>query len=120
MRGRLGKTIRWRGSSAYPCLSGKALEALLISMRATSARYSGDSFCRISSTLWSSSSSSLRGADRKGVPPPSLSGGIWPRLLWESGCAPEQRAQQPPPAVLLPTAADATGQVISRTVSMLE
>ena len=72
-------------AAAYPRLmSGKAFEALLISIRATSARYSGESLFRISSTLCPSSAlGGLGGPFVNGVPPPSLSGGIAFRLLCE-------------------------------------
>ena len=53
-----------------------------MSMRATSARYSGDSLFRISSTLCPSSGAfALGGPDMKGVPPPSLRAGMASRLL---------------------------------------
>ena len=65
----------YRGCAHRGCRSGSALEALLMSMRATSARYSGDSLFRISSTLWASPALETPEAmPWKGVPPPSLSG----------------------------------------------
>ena len=56
-----------------------------MSMRATSARYSGDSLFRIASTLWPSPAlEAPEGMPWKGVPPPSLRGpAAAPALLWE-------------------------------------
>ena len=56
-----------------------------MSMRATSARYSGDSLFRMASTLWPSPAlEAPEGMPWKGVPPPSLRGpAAAPALLLE-------------------------------------